>query len=48
LATIAAGTKTYASTGLTGGKRYYFRVRSYNANGNSAYTAVATATTPTK
>jgi serine protease AprX len=48
LTTAAAGTKSYASTGLTGGKKYYFRVRAYNANGNSAYTAVATATTPSR
>lgn len=43
-----AGAKSYSWTGLTGGRKYYFRVRAYNANGNSAYTAVAAATTPTK
>jgi serine protease AprX len=48
LTTVAAGVKTYAGTGLTAGKKYYFRVRAYNANGNSAYTSAATATTPTK
>lgn len=48
LTTVAAGVKTYASTGLTACKKYYFRVRAYNANGNSAYTSAATATTPTK
>jgi hypothetical protein len=48
LTTVAACTKSYASTGLTAGKKYYFRVRAYNANGNSSYTSVATATTPTK
>jgi predicted phage tail protein len=48
LTTLAAGAKTYASTGLSAGKKYYFRVRAYNSNGNSAYTAVATATTPTR
>ncbi len=45
---VPAGTKTYASTRLSAGKKYYFRVRAYNANGNSAYTATAYATTPTK
>jgi predicted phage tail protein len=48
LAALAANSKSYASTSLTGGKKYYYRVRAYNADGNSAYTAVATATTPTK
>jgi hypothetical protein len=28
--------------------KYYYRVSAYNANGNSAYTATAYATTPTK
>ncbi|HWS86656.1 MAG TPA: S8 family serine peptidase [Pyrinomonadaceae bacterium] len=46
--TVGAGVKSYAATGLSGGKRYYFRVRAYNANGGSAYTAVAYATTPTR
>ena len=48
LATLAAGSRSYASTSLSGGKKYYYRVRAYNANGNSAYTAVAVATTPTR
>jgi hypothetical protein len=48
LTTLAGNSTAYASTSLTGGKKYYYRVRAYNANGNSAYTAVATATTPTK
>jgi serine protease AprX len=48
LATLAANSKSYASTALSGGKKYYHRVRAYNANGNSAYTAVVNATTPTK
>jgi subtilisin family serine protease len=48
LTTLAVNSTSYASTSLTGGKKYYYRVRAYNANGNSAYTAVATATTPTK
>jgi subtilisin family serine protease len=48
LATLAANTKSYANTSLGGGKKYFYRVRAYNANGNSAYTAVVNATTPTK
>ena len=48
LATLAANSTSYASTGLSGGKKYHYRVRAYNANGNSSYTSVVTATTPTK
>jgi len=45
---VAANARSYASTFLVAGKKYYFRVRAYNANGNSAYTAVVTAMTPNK
>jgi hypothetical protein len=48
VATAGAGVKTYASAGLSGGKKYYYRVSAYNANGSSTYTSVAAATTPTK
>ncbi|MBV9927520.1 MAG: S8 family serine peptidase [Acidobacteria bacterium] len=48
LTTLAVNSTSYASTALSAGKKYYYRVRSYNANGNSAYTAVVSATTPTK
>jgi subtilisin family serine protease len=48
LATLQSNSTSYASTSLSGGKKYYYRVRAYNANGNSAYTAVVSATTPTK
>ncbi|HEX8335377.1 MAG TPA: S8 family serine peptidase, partial [Pyrinomonadaceae bacterium] len=48
VATVGAGVKSYASTGLAGGKKYFFRVSAYNANGGSAYTSVAYATTPTR
>lgn len=37
VATVAANTTTFMDTGLTGGATYYYRVRAYNANGNSAY-----------
>ena len=46
--TAGADAKSFASAGLTSGKKYFFRVKAYNANGNSAYTAVVSATTPTK
>lgn len=46
--TAGTGVKSYASTGLLAGKKYFFRVHAYNADGNSAYTAVVAATTPTK
>jgi acid phosphatase type 7 len=46
IATVAANVKTYASTGLKGNRIYYYRVRAYNASGNSAYSNVASATTP--
>ncbi|HXO84923.1 MAG TPA: fibronectin type III domain-containing protein, partial [Gemmatimonadales bacterium] len=36
---------TYSSTGLANGTRYWYRVRSYNAVGNSAYSTEADATT---
>jgi hypothetical protein len=34
---LAANTTTYTATGLTSGTSYFFRVRAYNANGNSTY-----------
>ncbi|HWW77887.1 MAG TPA: S8 family serine peptidase [Pyrinomonadaceae bacterium] len=40
--------KSYSWTGLSAGKKYYFRVRAFSANGNSAYTSAAYAMTPTK
>ncbi|MDB6023840.1 MAG: N-acetylmuramoyl-L-alanine amidase family 2 [Verrucomicrobiales bacterium] len=46
IATNAAAATTFASTGLAANTLYYFRVRSYNANGNSTYSNVASATTP--
>lgn len=45
IGTVAAGVTNYQSTGLTGSTAYSYRVRAYNASGNSAYTATADATT---
>jgi hypothetical protein len=36
----------YADAGLAGGRTYHYRVRAYNAAGNSAYSNTAAATTP--
>jgi hypothetical protein len=46
LATVPANTITYVSNLVSSGLRY-FRVRAYNAAGNSAYSNVAGATAPT-
>ena len=43
--TVAAGVKTYTSSGLAPATKYYFRVAAYNAGGSSAYTSVVSATT---
>jgi hypothetical protein len=45
VASIAAGSTSYSSTGLTAATSYSFRVRATNAVGNSAYSNTATATT---
>ncbi len=37
IAQVGANVTTYNSTGLAGGTQYCYRVRSYNAAGNSAY-----------
>ncbi len=45
---IAANATSYSNTGLTAGTTYYYRLRSYNASGNSSYsneTSAATGTT---
>lgn len=45
LATTAAGVETYSHTGLTPAILHYYRVRAINADGGSAYTSTASATT---
>ena len=44
-ATVGAGVTFYASTGLTAGTAYSYRVRANNAQGDSGYSNTATATT---
>ena len=46
IATVGVNVKTYANTGLTRNTTYRYRVRAYNATGNSAYSNIAAATTP--
>jgi hypothetical protein len=46
IATVGAGATSYASTGLRRNRLYYYRVRAYNASGNSAYSNTASARTP--
>ncbi len=45
IGTVGANVKTYSSTGLASGTTYYYRVRAYNASGNSGYSNTANATT---
>jgi hypothetical protein len=46
IATNAASDTTYTATGLAAQTTYYFRVRTYNSNGNSAYSNTASTATP--
>ena len=43
--TVGADVTTYNDTGLAAETTYYYRVRAYNAGGNSAYSNEANATT---
>jgi titin len=43
--TINANATAFSNANLAGGKQYFFRVRAYNAGGNSDYTNEANATT---
>jgi N-acetyl-anhydromuramyl-L-alanine amidase AmpD len=45
IATPGANATTYTSGGLASGTTYYYRVRAYNASGNSGYSGVAHAMT---
>jgi len=46
VATVGNNITYYADLGLTPGTTYYYRVRAYNAHGYSAYSSIASATTP--
>jgi hypothetical protein len=46
IATTGAGVNTYSNTSLTASTQYNYRVRVYNTAGNSAYTNISSATTP--
>lgn len=44
IATLPANTTTYTNTGLTNGRKYFYKVRAKNTAGNSSYTNTASAT----
>jgi predicted phage tail protein len=46
IATVGANVTSYSNTGLSSNTSYRYRVRSYNASGNSGYSNIAAATTP--
>ena len=46
IATVGANVTSYSNTGLSSNTSYRYRVRAYNASGNSGYSNIAKATTP--
>jgi C1A family cysteine protease len=46
IGTAGANVTTYSNTGLSSNTTYRYRVRAYNASGNSGYSNIAVATTP--
>jgi serine protease AprX len=48
IATVGPNVSTYSNTGLSRNTTYYYRVRAYNADGDSVYSNTASATTPRK
>ncbi|HEX4945354.1 MAG TPA: glycoside hydrolase family 44 protein [Blastocatellia bacterium] len=48
IATVGAGVTNYGNTGLSRNTTYTYRVRAYNANGNSAYSNTVSARTPNR
>ena len=48
IATVGPNVKTYKNTGLRKSTAYTYRVRSYNANGNSAYSNTSSVQTPAR
>jgi hypothetical protein len=46
IATLGAGATSMVDNGVIASSNYYYRVRAYNSAGNSAYSNVATVTTP--
>jgi predicted phage tail protein len=46
IATVSANVTSYSNTNLTGSTSYSYRVRAYNASGNSNYSNTASAVTP--
>lgn len=46
IAQVGANVTSFVDTGLSGNKIYRYRVRAFNATGNSAYSNVAQVKTP--